>query len=211
MKPLAPRSLMTTAGAAEQESSTAPVSRHAFGTRSGAKGTTLITIATASERPSASSHCIALQTSHILPRASSVFEHEENWTSPIYRYGLFSALPRARDVSMCDVLNVCVRYDKSRLPALPRLSHSTMSGFSLFNPATWGSGRSPPRETFPQPAQDGKEPEKNADLELGATASSAPEEPGNASDDPPEPSQTLKDLAQRTPAVSYTHLRAHET
>ena len=96
----------TSAGTAAQGSSTAPATRRASGAQSGANGIMSITVAMAFERPTVSSRCIASQTSHILPRACSVFEQEENWTSPIYRYGLFSALTRARNVSMCIVLNL---------------------------------------------------------------------------------------------------------
>ena len=132
---------LTRAGTVVLASSTAPAIFHAFGTRSGAKGTTLTGIATASERPSVRSRCIASHTSHILHRASSVFEQDENWTSPICRYGPILALPHARDVNMCVILNVCVRYGKLPLPALPRLRQSKMAGFHILYPSTWGRSR----------------------------------------------------------------------
>ena len=73
-----------------------------------------------------------------------------------------------------------------------------MAGFNPLNPFTWG--RSPPRETPPQPVQEGEEPKKETDLELGAAASMAPEAPVNDSDGPPEPCTTPTDMAQRVPA-----------
>ena len=182
----------TSAGAVVQASSTVPETHRASGAPNGANGIISIAVAMAFVRPTVSSRCSASTTSQRLHHASFVFEQRGNWTSPIYRYGLFSALTRARNVSMCTVLNVSVRYAKLRLPALPRPIPAKMSGFNLLYPSTW-MGRSPPRETTPQPAQDEKEPESesHADLELGATATLAPEEPSKSSDDPPEPSQTL--------------------
>jgi hypothetical protein len=188
----------TSAGAVVQASSTVPETHRASGAPNGANGIISIAIAMAFVRPTVSSRCIASTTSQRLRHARFVFEQRGNWTSPIYSYGLFSALTRARNVSMCTILNVSVRYAKLRLPALPRPIPAKMSGFQLSSPSTWFGGRSPPRETTPQPAQDGKEPEKNADLELGATVTLAPEEPSKSSDDPPEPSLTLTQVAQRT-------------